>query len=907
MKSKYILLKLLLVIYLFPVTNWVLASANIRFLNLSPEKIPELAYVLSMHVDGEGYLWFGTYNGLVRYDGSEFQIFAYSENENSLSNSVVQVITEDDKGNLWIGTEHGLNKYDKRTNQFTNYINKGDDEHSLSSTHIRTIYIENDSIMWLGMRGGGLSKFNFVSNKLIHFRASAKPNSLSSDDINCFYPANDSIFLIGTENGGLFEFNKYTSIFKPFLSLAGKTISYVHVDTYNNIWAGVWDVGLFKKGFGDTTFQRLPIFENTNWTPKDIKEDAEGNLWIGSFGNGLLKYDPKTQMKIQFLPIEQSSKSLAHNRIWSMLIDGSQNIWIGSFGNGVSFYDKYANKFPFIKTNIENPDANIGTILSVAEDKSGSIWMLTNKGLFEYLRHKNRFKQWNPPPNFKETIHRIFCDNAGYLWLGCNGSMVQLNVITSKFRVYNAKKMAPQRNDYFVNYIEQDRENNIWFSIYEAGLYMIPNNQIELTGKGDVSLQSYIYYKDSVVIPSNIIWQIKSIPNGTIWITTNSGFCKLDPQKNKFESVNTLAHSSLYSKNTNTIWLGSLGAGLGKYELSTQPPTYYSKNEGLASDIVYGVSGDNEGNLWLITQKGISKFNPINQSFKNYDASDGIEDIRFSMNSTITLSTGEMLCYSNSGFTIFNPKKIIDNPNTPKVVITDIKLYNRSITMEYADSAHRKLNKPLANIQKIEIDHNDKMLTINFNALFYSSPDHLKYAYQLQGFDSEWNYTTSQQRNATYTNLAAGNYLFIVKAANSDGIWSEKTTNLEIVVIPPIWKTLYFRIILLIIIVLMVYLLIKIQYNKIKKRYAFEEIKKERELIRMKIDKLDSELEQKSNELTSKTLVLLHKNEKIRELKNRINEGLSKVSVSSQPFIYSLLRFIQVEFENDQFWDQFEA
>ncbi|MDA3892460.1 MAG: triple tyrosine motif-containing protein [Salinivirgaceae bacterium] len=903
---KYRIKKNLVLLIIVLWTMPIYAFENIRFLNITPEKIPELAYVLSMHKDNDGYVWFGTYNGLIKYDGTSFRIFDYSEKESSISNSVVHAIAEDNAGNLWIGTENGLNKFNKSSQLFTNYTKRGNDSGSLSSTHIRTIYVENDTTLWLGMRGGGLSRFNTITQQATHFRASAALHDLKSDDVNCLSVLNDSIFYIGTENGGLHIFNKNTHVFNQISDFKGTTISYVHVDTYQNLWVGLWDEGFFFKGLNDTVFRRMDLFDGDKWTPKDIKEDSEGNIWIGAFGKGLIKYNPISHTKQQFLPIEQSDKSLADNRIWSLMIDESQNIWVGSFGSGVSFYDKYSNKFPFVKTNIENPDNNIGSIISAAEGPNGLIWMLTENGLYQYNLNTKVFNLWSPPYGFKESIRRLYFDKSGFLWLGCSGSMVQVNITTLQYRVYDVIKFAPSRKDYIVNYIEQDNKGNIWFSVYEAGLYKIPSNQIGINNKALLDLETYVYYKDSVVIPSNIIWQIKSTPNGNIWITTNSGFCKLNQQRNIFESYSNLAHSNLYSMHPGIIWLGGLGSGLGKFEIATNKLEYYSKVNGLSSDIVFNVTGDYDGNLWLITQSGISKFSPITNTFKNYDASDGIEDVRFSMNSGITLSNGKFMYYSNSGFTIFNPEKIKDNLNTPKVVISDIKLYNRSITYEYADSANKKLTKPLSEINKIEIGHEDKMLTISFNAVFYSSPDQIEYAYQLQGFDKEWNYTNAMQRNATYTNLSTGKYLFKVKASNADGIWSSKTTNLEIEVVPPYWKQWYFKLIVLLVLAFVLIAFVRTQYAKIKKRYAFEEVKKEREIIRLRIDKLDNELEQKNNELISKTLVLLHKNEKIKELKNQVNIVLDKVSKASQPKVYSLLRFIQVEFKNDQYWDQFE-
>ncbi|MDA3890129.1 MAG: triple tyrosine motif-containing protein [Salinivirgaceae bacterium] len=876
-----------------------------QFQNVYFDEIPELAYILSIHQDSEGYMWFGTYNGLIKYDGIDYTIYRYKKDSLGISNPVVHSIAEDENGNIWIGTEHGLNKFNKETLSFTQYKQKQNDSLSFSSTHIRDLEIDKNGIVWVGTRGGGLNRFDPQSGIISKIMFNESQDGLSGNLINSLSSQGDSLLYIGLEYNGLNVYNKRSGKITRYFTQPNTTIAATYVDGQNTLWVGTWNKGLYKKPISDSIFQKVQLIDKIDWSAKSITEDKDGNLWIGTFGDGLVKLHRNREDVEYFTSDEGTDNSLGNNLIWSMLLDNSNLLWIGSFGNGISKYDKYANKFTFVKTSAKNNGGlKMGSVRCITQYEN-AIYFACNNGLYTYSQSIKSYQ-----PLLFDGIERgyscIFNDSKNNLWLGFNGGLVQFDKQTGKYRYYFKPEYIPHFEKQDVNLVKEDKEGNIWFAVYDGGLFKIASSDIDINAKGIPIYESFILGSGNKVIPSNIIWDIAFTFNNEVWICANSSLCFLNKKTGVFERIGHGAHSVMSTSYLGQLWVGSLGLGLGKLSLNNKSIEYFSEDQGLSSNLVNGVVVDKGGNIWLSSPKGISMFNPLNNKFKNYDVSDGIDGKRFNINSNTLLESGEIYFGGSKGFVKFHPNYVFDNPHTPNVVFRDVKIFNKSITYEKADSLSKRLNKPLSFIKSIEIGPKDKMLSIEFVALTYSAPEHIQYAYRLNGFNHEWTYSKTGNPSATYTNLEGGSYTFEVKAANADGVWSEKVSSLQIEVLPPLWKRLWFRILLFSVVLLFVWFYIRKVYTDLKQKHLLEKTEQEKEIAKLRNDKLNAELEYKNNELISKTTILLHKNEKIKELKNNLNDILLKVSVTSRPKLFSLVKFVEKELENDQFWDQFE-
>ena len=778
-------------------------NENLRFEKLGRKEGMPHSQIYSIHQDKQGYIWFGTGDGLARYDGYEFIKFKHDpEDTLSLSNNVVTAIADDFEGSLWVGTTLGLNRYDPVTGEFQRFFHRADDSLSISDNRVTTILPIDHHKIWIGTQRGGLNLFNPKSKKFIRYQFSVKPSEFFPDGpINCLVEGSDGSLWLAVGSSGLVRFHEDTGIAENFLLMefASSGASYIHsilpLKQSQTLLVGT-NGGLLRFDSERRTFE--DIFRRAR-KPFQILglQDSENlnEIWmLLNEGLGLFNLESNTlsyPFQKQGLP---GRIKLPDFRTPPILVDREGIFWIGS-DNGAYFYNHMDNRFLGLneKTLLpRNVDGRIVTSLQITPDY---LWCTMEDGLgkvhlvdgnFEFLDRKitddfecnlwtNLFhvipnKIWiqkyrdlfveidSETNNVTEVLIKkkgqaisyVHCMRpvAGDVWIGASNGLFLMDANTLEYHKINAK--TEEGSDVrlgSVNYLMVDSRNNIWF------------------GSGDgilkkLSTKNHVYEEFPFTKPlsqqdnfNNMIHCIDEDRSGQIWLSTgSSGIYKFNPETREFENFN--------------------------------------EGDGLANNICGGIFEDPKGYIWIGTEGGLSKLDLSTNHFRNYYREDGlpaneINRISFGRNSR----DGRLFFGTTEGLMAFDPDHLPVNSIPPKVVITEIQSFRKGNRFNLQIPQNfRDLRSAL------KFSYKNDFIHVQLGALSYTNPKHNRYAYWLQGLSDNW-IDLETERNLSFANLAPGKYNLHIKAANADGIWSEPTS-LRFTIHPPwywsIWtKTLY--------------------------------------------------------------------------------------------------------------------
>ena len=772
--------------------------------------------IYSIYQDSRGFLWFGTSDGLNRYDGYKFHVYRHNPYDSlSLSSNRIYSIQEDEQGNLWLGTNGGgLNKFFREKEKFISYQHNPNIKTSLSSNKILKIYFDGNGILWVGTEGGGLNKFD--RNKEIFTRYLHNPEiktSLSDNVVRAIYEDKSRDLWIGTANG-LNKFVKGKEEFSVFKSnntnpsgISDNEILSIYEDSYNQLWIGTGNGGLNVYNSKRQEFQHFmfnskdPYSINSNRIFA-IEEDKSGTLWIGSMGGGLNRFNRDTKRFDYFTSNSDDPTSLSNNNIFSVYCDKSGVLWIGTYNGGLNKLDQSKQRFKHFLSSPENPDGlSSNAIYSFYEDIDGYIWIGTGSGLNRYDRTTGKFSKYVHNPYDKNSLSNneiivVYGDKSSDLWIGTyGGGMDRYDKGSNSFFHYkNDAKNVNCLSSNRVFTIYQDTDGYIWIGTDGGGLNCFDKKKNEF-----INFKNN--FNDTTGLNSDKIYTIYEDKFATLWIGTDGGgLNKYDKEKSRFyhflhnpkdtESISNNSVFSIYEDNSGNLWLGTYGGGLNKFDRKKSKFKNYRKSEGLPNEVVYGILEDGEGNLWLSTNKGLVVFDPHTENFRSYDVRDGIQSNEFNQGAYLKTKDGSMLFGGINGFNFFQPDSLKKNSTIPNVVITDFQLFNKSISVYGINSESRKiLSSSISETHELNLTYEDNVISFEFSALDYQTPSKNHYAYYMEGFDKEWNYTDANRRFVTYTNLDPGEYTFKVKGSNNDGVWNEAGTSLKIIINPPWWST----------------------------------------------------------------------------------------------------------------------
>ncbi|EHQ31190.1 hybrid sensor histidine kinase/response regulator transcription factor [Mucilaginibacter paludis] len=791
--------------------------------------------------------------------------FKHISIEQGLSNSTIEVIFQDSRGFMWFGTRDGLNRYDG--NSITVYRNNLKDTTSISDNYISCIYEDRYHNLWIGTING-LNSYNSDRNNFIRYKHSgSNVNSISSNNITGISRDNHDGLWISTNGGGLNHFNLNTRTFnRPYINRQAADIHYLYADKNQNLWLGT-ATGLV---FFDVKTKRFSSYPNRVDIPKDsktnvinfIQQDASGALWLGTEDNGLILFDPAKNVFTPIRHSDQDDGSLSGNMIKSLLVDHSGQLWAGTINGGLNQYDAKNHVFNHYQNQPQNSSSlSQRTISALFEDRQGNLWVGTHRGGINlYTPGADKFKLFQQEASGKGLSYndvKTFCqDRDGDIWIGTDGG--GLNLFDKEINIvrhyrYNPKQKNTLGADAVLD-ITQDSRNNIWVSTWGGGLNLLDKQ----TGNFTRFLNNPA---DSKSISSNKVQKVFEDSRKNLWVATYYGGLNLYNRKtHTFTRVNYDAAHKTSLKGNNVIsvnedkagniWIGTDDGGLNCYDPVYKTFTHYfddgermpdlrvifvdSKGRvwigqaglylfdavhkkfalytgkgGLSTEFIKGIAEDEKGNFWISTSNGLTQFNPDNYYCKKYNTGDGLQGLEFEANAFLKTRDGQLLFGGVNGFNAFYPHSISVNQFIPPVYITNFQIFNKKVIAGEKDSP---LQKDVSLTSQINLTYRQSDFSFNYASLNYTSSDNNQYAYKLEGLDKTWNYVGNQKK-ANYTNLSPGTYTFRVKASNNDGVWNEKGASLKIVIAPPFWKTWWFTLLIAGIVFMSTYYILRLKRN----------------------------------------------------------------------------------------------
>ncbi len=758
--------------------------------------------------DHEGYMWFATADGLNKYDGYKMTVYRNDPDDpHSLTANDVLTLFEDSRRNLWVGTNKGLNVYVRDQDHFASVGEIGD-------AFITGTLEDRNGDVWVSTRKE-LYQYDRAQRRFARFPflGAAKGN------IACLFEDRRGTFWLGTF-GGLAVLDRATHAVRPQPHIPVKDVSCLYEDRRGDLWVGSRVMGLLRYRPADGTSVRYrDELKIPNHAVLAVAEDSLGRLWIGTENGGLSLFDPATGCFYQYLTNPADPASLCFNTVYAITTDRDRNVWLATFA-GVERVKN--DKFTHVRSDfLSRNSLGSNHILSFCEDHLGTLWIGTDgEGLDRYDPKTRTFTHYkhdpgNPRSISSNAVTYLKEDRQGDLWIGTwGGGLNRFDRATGAFTRFRNDPEDPRSigNDNIVH-IYEDSRDNLWVGI---------GSGIELLDRRTGTFTHY-----SQLFPNTLLasypGDILEDRSGTLWIGTYDGLCVLDrdrrtvrPFRHDDKDRTTLSSNvinTLFEDRRGNLWVGTTG-GLNRLDRRRGTFRAFGVKDGLPSDAVYGILEDAQGFLWISTSNGVSRFDPAGKTFKNYGTDDGLQGNEFKQNAFLKLKNGQMLFGGNNGYNVFNPLRITDNPTVPPVRITDFKLFNKPVPIAGKGSP---LSRHISQTRELVLSHKLSVISFGFAALGYCYPEKNQYAYKLEGLEEDWNYV-GNRREATYTSLDPGEYVFSVKASNNDGVWNATGASVRITITPPFWQTWWFRLLLLGACAVVVHLLIKARTRRLQKQ-----------------------------------------------------------------------------------------
>jgi len=794
---RYILLFSLQMITVFSLAQ----KQNLHFEHLDINAGMSQNHIMCILQDSRGFMWFGTSDGLNKYDGYKFTIYKNDpKDNNSISNNYISGIVEDANGIIWIVARGGgLNRYDREKDQFTHFINDPKNTNSLSNNLATSISKDGGGHLWISTEDQ-LNQYDPVRNTFLQYNINAR---------FAFEDKQQQLW-VGTYHDGLGKYNKKNNSFtyfryneKDISSISNDNVAVIFEDSKERLWIGTVGGGLnlFDRNTGK--FRRfVPDIHNPNSLPATtvfaIGEDAAGNLWIGTENGGLAIFHPATEKFDIYQHDEIDNKSLSHNSIYCIYKDTDANMWTGTFSGGLNLTTTKSKKFGHFNHTADKNSLSNNNVLYIEENTDGKIWVATDGGglnLFDPVT-KNNVHYKNEPGNKNSIcgnyVLHVTNDSEGNTWIGTWGD--GLTVFNRKKNTYQHFKNDPADNTSLSSsnawVIFEDKEKKIWVSALFGGLNLY-----------NPATNSFIRYNDGTTNSSTR--KIKSISeddNGNLLLGTDGAGVQVFNKRTKtFSGLTHIDNKNSLSDNRITftrsdklgnLWIGTM-AGLNYYDTRKKWFTVYTTADGLPNNVIFGLLEDEKGMLWISTNRGLCRFDQRTKKFKNFGVQDGLQSYEFKIGSFCKARSGMFYFGGINGFNEFDPLKIKDDPFEPPLVLTNFELFNKAVSIARTEDDPSPLKKNISSTKEITLPYSSSVISFEFASLNYAEADKKQYAYMLEGFDKTWN-EIGTKRTATYTNLNPGKYVFKVKGKNNEGAWSTRTIAVTLTITPPYWLTWWF-------------------------------------------------------------------------------------------------------------------
>ncbi len=886
-------------------------SNSIEFDHYSTDDGLSGSYVTSILQDSRGFMWFGTGNGLNRFDGISFKTYYFDPNDStSIPGTWVTSLNEDSRGNIWVMTSHGLCLFNRGKDNFSRKVIAVEGE-AVDDTYLIASFIDSRDILWISSEHGTYRVE--IADDDVHTKRilNAKRFLLPEDDVSEVYKSN------------IFSFVE---------------------DQHGEIWAASNSKDLFR--FDNEKFQFLPhpidhpeahSFSNNR---KKILESSDGEFFISIEQNGLMVWDRITD-QYTFHKSDSSKTGLKGDVLFSLEEDAGGDIWIGDRNTeGINIFNKETGTFRYCQSQeLDFYSLNTNKINTIYRDNAGSMWVGTITGVDKYSPGKQKFKRYYSSPVLPDRLifNNVLCfseSKTGDIWIGTDGGgLNKLDYETGKFSWYKHDPDDPESlSSNSIISVFEDHEGVVWMGTFHGGLarlkdgefsaflpdpadpYAISNRNIWYVFEDsqrnlwlatldsgvelfDRKSNRFYHYSKGEGDPSNLgnnsPLQIYEDSRQKLYVVGNQGVNILDlkehdfsekPPKLKFRNLsyaemqNSLSSNDIVcvqEDNNGHLWFGTAGSGIDKLDSETGEFTNYSTKDGLPGNSVGSILVDSLNNLWLATNKGLARFNPETKAVDVFSTADGLQSNNLK-GKAIKTSWGEMFFGGASGFNSFYPKRIqYKNRHKPPVVITGLKIYNETVGIDERINNKVILACDISEMDELVLSYKENYFTFEFAALDYTTPEKNSFAYLMEGVDRGW-VEAGTQRAANYTSLDPGEYIFRVKASNNDGVWNEEGTSLKVIIMPPWWKTWLFR---LVIGALIIFVFTHIYFSRIR------HFKRQRVLLEKLVSKKTDELQQMNSRLLEQANFLNKTNAALEERQAKIENQQKELTSQKESLV----------------------
>jgi signal transduction histidine kinase/ligand-binding sensor domain-containing protein len=774
---------------------------DIRFTRLSTAAGLSQTRVSDIVRDDQGFLWFGTQYGLNRHDGHKFKVFTPNPaSVNSLSGGYIYSLFKDRSGMLWIGCDLFLDRFEPATETFSHYSLENEDS---NRSHVVVFHISQDraGVLWLAT-GSGLYGLDPGTGRITrHYGHNPlNPSSLSSNDVKATAEDRSGGFWVADGND-LEQFDRETGKVMLRVSLEESVRDFsFYEDRFGVIWFGYTASGggggfaSLDRKRNELTHYSFYIKESGQALPTAIHAmlgDSNGTLWLGTMGAGLLKFEQGHERAIRYHNHPGEIESLPDDRVIALAEDGEGNIWAGLQATEPTFFTTRRGSFrPLLLEGHSSKNLGEKMVNAIYEDHQGFLWIGTAAFLTRIDRTNGSTISFRPPESgLNNDLVAITEDRSGLIWVGSNGQgLYRFDRPAGQFKTFRHNPADPSSlSDNTIIRIFFDRAGTMWLATWNG------------LNRFDAITERFVVYKRDPQSRMEQYYDIAEDKNGVLWLGGNSGLQRFDPATGKFTGYeHRIADPSSLSDNRVTsvqidhsgaVWAAT-HSGIDKLNLESGTFTTYYTKDGLPTNRVHCILEDQRGDLWMSTSRGISRFDSVAKTFKNYSVADGLPGMDLTGWRTCFKSpSGEMFFGGFSGATSFYPDRVVDRAYVPPIVFTDFRLFGQPVEVGIGSP----LKKSISYADNITLSHQQSTFSVEFAALSFSDTTINRYRYKLDGVDSQWNETGSDQRMVSYAALPAGDYTFHVQTATGQSDWGFPGATLRIQVLPPWWRTWWFQ------------------------------------------------------------------------------------------------------------------
>lgn len=779
--------------------------------------------VYSINEDSLGFIWVGTRSGLNRFDGTEFKIYDINS---GLNNTYINTIFRDSKGNLWIGTqEGGLSRYDYERDHFISWSNNPGDTSSLSQDNILSVAEDMNGRIWAGTHDGEINIFDEKNGRFTRLLSDYRlPEGIKVDRINVMLFEEDSILWIGAYSG-LFRYDLKNKRLEAVYS-DGRFINYWITGLYNEnrniLWIGTKS-GLIRYDKATLTSRIINVSNSVISSDliTDLTDLEGGDIIIATDGGGLNILDPVT-LKISVYSSDPNDPySLSNNSVYKVYVDKYGSIWTGNYIGGINYYSRFDWKFRPVKHELNNPlSLSDNHVRSFYEDKDGMIWIGTLGGFNRYdpvnkLFKAYTFDKYNLNSLSSNSVLSFYEDSQGMLWIGTFGGGISIfdrkNQTFRKYsNIYDESGSLDKANIYRI--IETIDGKLCIASL--GGIYLIDIN----TG----TLKRFTSSNSG--LSNNTVKALCQDKSGRIWIGTNRGLNRFNPSTEDFElflhsidNPNSLSNNRvlcIFEADDNNIWVGTEGGGISVFDQNSKIFSSVTISEGLPDNVINSIVQDDRGLFWITTNKGLVRYDQESKKISTYNIVDGLQGNEFYQNSVLKTRSGDIYFGGPYGFNVFNPQKLVYNTYPPRITLTDLYVSGKMIRVNDEGSP---IIKQMPILRSFTLPFQSDF-EIHFSVTGFLSKGKYLCSYYLEGASEGWS-EYKNVRSASYSNLRPGKYNFLVKAVNNDGFSSTTDASIEVVILPPWYKTWWAFIMYALVIGSLLFLFMRINYLKVKAKH----------------------------------------------------------------------------------------